>query len=109
VDPATLEHLSPHDLIALLLAQEARHAAEMAAMQARIAELERRLSLNSSNSGKPPSSDGLNKPVRVSSLREPSGKKPARKAIRGRRCVEPRRPMRSSTIIRRPAPGVAHC
>ena len=76
MDRATLEHLSPHDLIALLLAQEARHAAEMAAMQARIAELERRLSLNSSNSGKPPSSDGLKKPVRVSSLREPSGKKP---------------------------------
>jgi hypothetical protein len=48
----------------------------MAAMQARIAELERRLSLNSSNSGKPPSSYGLKKTVRVSSLREPSGKKP---------------------------------
>ena len=110
MDPATLEHLSPHDLIALLLAQEARHAAEMAAMQARIAELERRLSLNSSNSGKPPSSDGLKKPVRVSSLREPSGKKPGgQKGHPGRRCVEPRRPMRSSTIIRRPAPGVAHC
>jgi transposase len=76
VDPATLEQLSSHNLIALLLAQEARHAAEMAAMQARIAELERRLSLDSSNSGKPPSSDGLKKPVRVSSLREPSGKKP---------------------------------
>ena len=28
--PCTLEHLSPHDLIALLLAQEARYAAEMA-------------------------------------------------------------------------------
>ena len=40
MDPATLEQLSSHDLIALLLAQEARHAAEMAAMQARIAELE---------------------------------------------------------------------
>ena len=76
MDPATLEQLSPYDLIALLLALEARHAAEMAAMQARIAELERRLSLNSSNSGKPPSSDGLKKTVRVSSLREPSGKKP---------------------------------
>ena len=45
-------------------------------MQARIAELERRLGLNSSNSGKPPSSDGLKKPVRVSSLRQSSGKKP---------------------------------
>jgi len=75
VDRTALEQLSKHDLIALLLAQEARHMAEMASMQARIAELERRLGLNSSNSGKPPSSDGLRKPVRVSSLREPSGKK----------------------------------
>jgi transposase len=76
VERTALEQLSEPDLIALLLAQEARHAAEMAAMQARIAELERRLGLNSSNSGKPPSSDGLQKPVRVSSLRERSGKKP---------------------------------
>src|SRR6202011_1425586 len=44
-------------------------------LQSRIAELERRLGLNSSNSGKPPSSDGLNKAARVKSLREPSGKK----------------------------------
>ena len=43
---------------------------------ARIAELERQLGLNSSNSGKPPSSDGLKKPVRVTSLRERSAKKP---------------------------------
>ena len=64
MDRATLSQLSKADLIALLLAQEAR-----------IAELERRLGLNSSNSGKPPSSDGLKKPPRVSSLREPSGKK----------------------------------
>jgi transposase len=46
----------------------------IAGLQARIAELERRLGLNSSNSGKPPSSDGLKKPMRTSSLREPSGK-----------------------------------
>ena len=46
-------------------------------LRARIAELERRLGLNSGNSGKPPSSDGLGKhPARVGSLRERSGKKP---------------------------------
>jgi transposase len=60
------------ELIALIRAQ----AAEIAALKARVAELERRLGLDSSNSGKPPSSDGLKKPPRVRSLREPSGKKP---------------------------------
>jgi len=63
VDRAALDQLSRDDLIALLLAQ-----------QARIAELERRLGLNSRNSGKPPSSDGLKKPLRVRSLRETTGK-----------------------------------
>jgi len=63
VDRAALDQLSRDDLIALLLAQ-----------QARIAELERRLGLNSRNSGKPPSSDGLKKPPRVRSLRETTGK-----------------------------------
>jgi transposase len=43
-------------------------------LQAQIAELQRRLGLDSSNSGKPPSSDGLKKPPRTRSLREPSGK-----------------------------------
>jgi len=64
VDRGALNRLSQDELIALLLAQEAR-----------IAELERRLGLNSSNSGKPPSSDGLKKPPRTSSLRERSGKR----------------------------------
>jgi transposase len=61
---------SREDLLALIAAQ----AAQIAALTARIAELERRLGLDSSNSGKPPSSDGLKKPVRVRSLREPSDK-----------------------------------
>ena len=63
---------SREELIALIAAQ----AAEIAALRAHIAELERQLGLNSSNSGKPPSSDGLKKPPRVASLRERSGNKP---------------------------------
>jgi transposase len=46
------------------------------ALQAQVAALQRRLGLDSSNSGKPPSSDGLRKPTRVRSLREPSGNAP---------------------------------
>jgi transposase len=62
--------------IAALQTQNATQQALIAALQARIAELERQLGLNSGNSGKPPSSDGLKKkPARVSSLRERSGKK----------------------------------
>src|ERR1700693_2985971 len=45
-------------------------------LQSKIAELERRRGLDSSNSGKPPSSDGLKKPARTRSLRERSGNKP---------------------------------
>src|SRR5450631_4854396 len=70
-DPASLEAI-----IAALREQNTAQQAVIAQLQERIAELERRLGLNSGNSGKPPSSDGLKKPVRVSSLREPSGKKP---------------------------------
>jgi hypothetical protein len=58
-------------------AQGGDHRAEgelITGLQTHIAELERRLALNSSNSGKPPSSDGLKKPARVRNLREPSGK-----------------------------------
>ena len=62
--------VSPEAIIAALQAANLE-------LRQRIAELERQLGLNSANSGKPPSSDGLKKkPARVSSLRERSGKKP---------------------------------
>src|SRR5471030_2451663 len=64
-------------LITALQTQITEQQTVIAALQSRNAELERQLGLNSGNSGKPPSSDGLKKkPVRVSSLRERSGKKP---------------------------------
>src|SRR5277367_537403 len=63
-------------LVAELRVQNAVLAGQNAALLARVAELERRLGLNSGNSGKPPSSDGLKKkPARVVSLRGRSGKK----------------------------------
>jgi transposase len=58
---------SREELLALIAAQ----AKQIAALTARVADLERRLGLDRSNSGKPPSSDGLRKPARVRSLREP--------------------------------------
>jgi len=80
---------SREELIALVSAL----MAENAALKARIAELERRLGLNSSNSGKPPSSDGLKKAGRVRSLRERSGRTPGgQKGHKGetlRQVVEP--------------------
>jgi transposase len=67
---------SSESVIAALQEQNAALSALVVALQARVAELERQLGLNSANSGKPPSSDGLKKkPARVSSLRERSGKK----------------------------------
>src|ERR1700758_5390198 len=72
-NPDSQREPSREELLALVAAQ----AAEIAALRARIAELERRLGLNSSNSSKPPSSDGLKKPPRVRSLREACGSRPS--------------------------------
>jgi transposase len=72
-DPPTVAALQIH--IEHLVAQNALLASERQTLLARVAELERRLGLNSSNSSKPPSSDELNKPPpRTRSLRQPSKK-----------------------------------
>lgn len=72
MDRDSLAALSKDELIDLLLV-----------LAARLGELERQLGLNSTNSGKPPSNDGLNKPPaekarrrRTGSLREKSGRQP---------------------------------
>lgn len=64
---------SYEELAALVVTQ----AAEIVRLTARVAELERRLGLNSRNSSKPPSSDGLAKPP-PRSLRKGSGRRPGK-------------------------------
>lgn len=67
-------------LLALVAVLEQRNALleqETAPLRARVAELERRLGLDSATSSKPPSSDGPAGPVRrTRSLRERGGRKP---------------------------------
>ncbi len=67
---------SKDHLVELVVELQSRHATEIAALKAQLSKLERQLGLNSQNSSKPPSSDGLKKPCRTRSLREPSGLKP---------------------------------
>ena len=74
MDRDVLAFLSKDELIDVVLAQGSR----LAEFELRLGELERRLGLNS---GKPPSSDGLNKPPagkkkRTRSLRKKSARKP---------------------------------
>jgi transposase len=82
--------------------------AENAVLLAKVAELQRQLELNSSNSSKPPSSDGLKKKRRVlKSLRKSTGKRSGgQKGHRGdtlRQVAEP------DAIIEHAAEQCAHC
>jgi transposase len=77
---STTEHnleslpLWAQDLIKQLSAQVQQLSAQVQQLTARVHELEAQLAKNSTNSGKPPSSDGLKK--KPKSLREHSEKKP---------------------------------
>ena len=63
------------DLIAALQSEIEALRADNAALRQEVADLRRQLDKNSSNSSKPPSSDGLKKPPRVAgSTRGQSGK-----------------------------------
>ena len=75
-DLSELSHAQKDDLIRTLwpLQQQVQDLiVQMGVMQERIKYLEGRLALNSKNSSKPPSSDGLSKPA-PKSLRTPGGK-----------------------------------
>ena len=60
----------------------AEQAKRIAFLEAEIAELKRRLGMDSGNSSKPPSSDGLKKRPAPRSLRETTGKQGRRAAGR---------------------------
>ena len=62
-------------VVVFFLEHMAHWMAVMQELQGRVQKLEDQLAKNSSNSGKPPSSDGFKKPRRTRSLRKQSGKK----------------------------------
>ena len=73
-DLSQLSHAQKDEVIGMLWRQVQDLTSQLLVMQARISELEGQLSLNSQNSSKPPSSDGLAKPA-PKSLRQ-SGQRP---------------------------------
>src|SRR3954469_15907036 len=104
---------APEEIIARLQTENAAQKetivtllAANAALMARVVELERRLGLNSSNSGKPPSSDGLHKPKReprtAVCASRPANRPAGRRATKARPCVKS--PIRTSPSITTPGP-----
>ena len=85
--------------------------ADYAALLERVGDLERRLGLDSSNSGKPPSSDGLAKPngpvPRPMPAAGPIAARAARRAIPARRSLVRGRRTGSSITVPRSAPAAA--
>lgn len=62
-DLSQLSHSEKDELIRLLWTMLQSQAKQIAALQSQVAELQSKLNKNSRNSSKPPSSDGMNKPV----------------------------------------------
>ena len=98
-DLSRLSHEQKDDIIRLLFPL----IAEVRRLSARVAELEARLSKDSHNSSKPPSSDGLAK--KSTSANIPSGKKPGAQPGRAGKTLE--RSTRVDTTINHPLPQ--HC
>src|SRR6266542_5354851 len=89
-----------------MLARNAELAAGLEQALARVADLEARLKQSSSNSSKPPSSDGLAKPA-PKSLRGRSGRGPGRPA--GQDGVTLERVADPDVVVRHVPPVCAGC
>ena len=98
---SSLSHAQKDEIIRLLFPL----IAEVRRLSARVAELEARLSKDSHNSSKPPSSDGLAK--KSQSPNGPSGKKPGGQPGRAGKTLE--RSMHVDTVINHPLPPHCQC
>ncbi|MGB3583853.1 MAG: IS66 family transposase [Roseiarcus sp.] len=96
------------DLIAALQREIENLRAENAALRQEVADLRRRLDKNSTNSSKPPSSDGLTKPPRVAgSLRGKSSKRSGGQAGHAGGTLKP--VAKPDVIERHEAQACRHC
>jgi transposase len=94
--------------IAALRAENSGLRLENAALKQEVADLRRQVGTNSSNSSKPPSSDGLKKPPRIAgSLRGTSGKKSGGQV--GHKGGTLRQTAKPDIIKRHEAESCAHC